>query len=109
MFKAPRQFSRLRELARVHSMLVRDRNRNIRVDADARYLGAAWAAGSGAVLDVDVIPEPHDAPAGPRSGCDPGKWFSLGMVAICAGWLALAAFADRHDRQRQAGATVKLS
>ncbi len=31
-----------------------------------------------------------------------GKWFSLGMVAICAGWLAWAAFADRQERARAA-------
>jgi high-affinity iron transporter len=28
-----------------------------------------------------------------------GKWFSLGMVAVCAGWLAWAAVVDRRKRE----------
>lgn len=31
-----------------------------------------------------------------------GRWFSLGMVAVCAGWLTWAAIADRQQRARAA-------
>jgi len=37
-----------------------------------------------------------------------GKWFSLGMVAVCAGWLAWAAVVDRRKRAvEEAGASVR--
>jgi high-affinity iron transporter len=32
-----------------------------------------------------------------------GKWFSLGMVAVCAGWLAWAAVVDRRKRAIEHG------